>query len=324
VAMDSDGDFAVAWSGQGPGEGSGIWVRDFTASGAPLAGETLANVTLAGVQERQSIASDSDGDLALAWETDATDVFVRRFARSPGGPGGGGGGGGGPGPSQTPPVLDDMGLPVLTDADVGVRGNVARLRGRVLLGIPPGLTTARQSGRASQKGIDFVPLTQARQIPIGSFLDTRRGAVRLRTATGSQNGTQTGDFSRGLFQVLQSSRRSARGLTELRLKGSSFRGCAARGRRGKRAGAAQVSRRTIRRLRSNANGRFRTRGRHSAATVRGTVWQTIDRCDGTLTKVSRGSVVVRDFRRRRNIVVRAGKRTKGPGGGRGSYLARAR
>ena len=40
----------------------------------------------------------------------------------------------------------------------------------------------------------------------------------------------------------------------------------------------------------------------------------IDRCDGTLTKVSRGRVVVRDFRLKRNVSVRAGKR----------YLARAR
>ena len=40
----------------------------------------------------------------------------------------------------------------------------------------------------------------------------------------------------------------------------------------------------------------------------------VDRCDGTLTKVRRGAVVVRDFRRKRNVVVRAGK----------SYLARAR
>ena len=38
-----------------------------------------------------------------------------------------------------------------------------------------------------------------------------------------------------------------------------------------------------RRLRASARGRFRTRGRHSAATVRGTVWLTADRCDGTLT-----------------------------------------
>ena len=37
-----------------------------------------------------------------------------------------------------------------------------------------------------------------------------------------------------------------------------------------------------------------------------------DRCDGTLTKVRRGVVVVRDFRLRRTIIVRAGE----------SYLAK--
>ena len=48
--------------------------------------------------------------------------------------------------------------------------------------------------------------------------------------------------------------------------------------------------------------------------MRGTIWTTTDRCDGTLTQVKRGTVVVRDFRRRRNVIVRAGK----------SYLARAK
>ena len=112
--------------------------------------------------------------------------------------------------------------PCLTDADVGVKSNVAPLSGTVLLGIPPGVAAARTGVRAAQKGVTFVPLTEARQIPIGSFLDTRRGTVRLRTATGTQNGTQTGDFGRGLFQLLQSSRSSARGLTELVMKGGSF------------------------------------------------------------------------------------------------------
>jgi hypothetical protein len=37
-----------------------------------------------------------------------------------------------------------------------------------------------------------------------------------------------------------------------------------------------------------------------------------DRCDGTLTAVARGSVTVRDFRRHKNIVVRAGKRYFAP------------
>ena len=48
--------------------------------------------------------------------------------------------------------------------------------------------------------------------------------------------------------------------------------------------------------------------------MRGTVWETIDRCDGTLTKVRRGRVAVRDFRRKKTVIVRAGK----------SYLAQAR
>jgi hypothetical protein len=47
--------------------------------------------------------------------------------------------------------------------------------------------------------------------------------------------------------------------------------------------------------------------------VRGTVWDITDRCDGTLTKVRRGKVVVRDFRRKKNIVLTKGK----------SYLAKA-
>jgi hypothetical protein len=100
-------------------------------------------------------------------------------------------------------------------------------------------------------------------------------------------------------------------LTELRLKGGSFKRC----RAGAGGARAALSRAEIRRLRARASGgRYRTRARASSATVRGTVWTTTDRCDGTLTTVKRGRVVVRDFRRKRNVVVRAGK----------SYLARVR
>jgi ferric-dicitrate binding protein FerR (iron transport regulator) len=48
------------------------------------------------------------------------------------------------------------------------------------------------------------------------------------------------------------------------------------------------------------------------ATVRGTSWYVEDRCDGTLTRVSKGSVSVYDRGRHRTVVVRAGH----------SYLAR--
>jgi hypothetical protein len=158
--------------------------------------------------------------------------------------------------------------------------------------------------------LTFVPLSEARQIPVGSFLDTTKGTVKLQSAANPAGKRQTGTFLDSLFQVRQSRKRSARGLTDLILKGSSFSRCGQVGK-GKNA-AASLSKRTIRRLRANAKGRFRTSGRNSSATVRGTIWNVTDRCDGTLTSVKRGTVVVRDFRRKKNVTLKAGK----------SYLAR--
>jgi hypothetical protein len=201
----------------------------------------------------------------------------------------------------------------LPDPQVGVDVNVQELSGQVLVGIRAGAARAARDGgqaQASQKGIEFVPLSQARQIPVGSFLDTRRGTVRLQSARNRAGARQTGDFAGSIFQVKQSRKRRARGLTDLVLKGGNFRRCAT-GRRGKGASAAQS--RTIRRHRGSASGRFRTSARNSSATVRGTVWEVRDRCDGTLTTVRRGRVLVRDFRRKRNILLTAGK----------SYLAKA-
>ena len=205
-----------------------------------------------------------------------------------------------PSPAGPPPP------PPTPEPTLGETATARTVSGTVLVGIPSA------GARTAQKGVRFVPLEQVREIPIGSFLDTSRGTVALSTARDRAGRVQSGRFTAGLFQVLQSRARSAKGLTELRMKGSAagFKRC-----RAESAGArsSRLSRRTVRRLRGNARGRYRTRGRRSAATVRGTVWEVTDRCDGTLTKVRRGKVAVRDFRRRKTVVVRAGK----------SYLARA-
>ena len=55
-------------------------------------------------------------------------------------------------------------------------------------------------------------------------------------------------------------------------------------------------------------GQFRTRGRYSSATVRGTFWLTADRCDGTLTSVKQGTLEVIDFVKKTKVLVGAGKR----------------
>jgi hypothetical protein len=189
---------------------------------------------------------------------------------------------------------------------LGVRTVLERVKGTVLIQ-PAGGTS---SARASQKGRSFSSVREPREVAVRSLVDSRRGTVRL-TSSSSRTNIQDSEFSGGVFQVLQSGRRSARGLTEVRLKGSSFRRC---GRSSKSdASTSARKKRVIRRLRGNGRGRFRTRGRYSSATVRGTVWTVTDRCDGTLTSVKRGRVAVRDFRRKKTITVRAGK----------SYLARA-
>jgi ferric-dicitrate binding protein FerR (iron transport regulator) len=59
---------------------------------------------------------------------------------------------------------------------------------------------------------------------------------------------------------------------------------------------------------SNVRGRFRTRGRNSAATVRGTKWTMTDSCAGTLTIVKQGTVIVRDFTLRKSRTLKSGQR----------------
>jgi hypothetical protein len=166
-----------------------------------------------------------------------------------------------------------------------------------------------------QPGGPFLPLTGAAPLPVGATLDATAGRVQLTAAADVRAGQlQTGQFFEGAFQIKQRrERRARRGrrprstgrlATELVLKGPAP-ACGAR---------AGQRRRNTRRLWGDAKGTFRTRGRHSAATVRGTIWLTEDRCDGTLTRVVRGKVAVEDFARGRTVLVRAGR----------SYLARAR
>ena len=64
----------------------------------------------------------------------------------------------------------------------------------------------------------------------------------------------------------------------------------------------------------DSKGKYRTHGRNSVATVRGTQWMTRETCAGTLTRVTEGAVAVRDVARKKTVLVRKG----------GSYLARAR
>ncbi|MEA2424442.1 MAG: tripartite motif-containing protein 71 [Thermoleophilaceae bacterium] len=177
----------------------------------------------------------------------------------------------------------DDGDPVL-----GKSATVRVVKGTVLVK-PRGLKT-------------FQKVTGTDEIPIGSTVDTVKGTVRLTTAKNLKGSTQTGDFYSGLFLLQQQAKVGA--VTDLRLSGGLFGGC---GKLPKGGASAAKGPKAVRKLWGKATGAFRTTGRYSAATVRGTTWLVQDRCDGTLTRVTSGVVSVRDFVRRKTITVRKGK-----------------
>jgi hypothetical protein len=114
-------------------------------------------------------------------------------------------------------------------------------------------------------------------IAVGATVDATNGKVKLTSARKSK-GTQSGEFSQGAFVVSQ---RKSDSLTDLKLAGGDFSGCSTAAANAKPISAARKKRR---RLFGRAHGRFRTRGRSSSATVRGTDWLTEDRCEGTVTE----------------------------------------
>jgi hypothetical protein len=160
----------------------------------------------------------------------------------------------------------------------------------------------------------FTPLPVAARVPVGSVVDATDGHVTLTTAVDQSGTAKAGTFWGARFLVRQS---RATGITTILLRGGDFSAChrTAGTSAAPVATAARKRRRVIRSLwGSDHHGRFRTHGANSVATVRGTRWLTQDRCDGTLTRVREGVVAVRDLRRHRTTLVRAGH----------SYLARVR
>ncbi len=143
-------------------------------------------------------------------------------------------------------------------------------------------------------------------IPYNATVDVTRGRLALRADTGTLAVTGAGGITAAFVLVRGTDR--GRSVVELRLAKGNFAVCPKR----KTSGASRLAATVVRQLWGDGSGRFRTRGRYSAATVRGTRWLTADRCDGTQTRVTKGVVQVTDLPRNRQVTLRAGR----------SYLAR--
>jgi hypothetical protein len=140
------------------------------------------------------------------------------------------------------------------------------------------------------------PLVAGQQIKIGATVDAAKGTITMTSA--SPTGTlQTANFASGLFKVGQ---KGKAGDTALTLMGGNFSVCK------RKTAAAKPKTTVVRALWGNGKGRFQTKGRYAAATVRGTIWLTEDRCDGTLIVVKKGVVTVVDSVHHKTVTVTAG------------------
>jgi hypothetical protein len=204
-----------------------------------------------------------------------------------------------------PPVVPPADGPLPAPAPVAEEPAPAappQLGRRVVLGADTGTVKVKRPGAST-----FVALEDLDSLPVGTVVDARRGSVTLSTAVAGGR-TQTGTFGGGQFEVRQP--RTGRGMTDIVLRGGAFGACPRpRARSAAVAIAAAAKRKkVVRRLWArDKGGRFRTHGRNSVATVRGTRWVTEDRCDGTLTRVTEGAVDVRANGAKKAVRVRAGR-----------------
>ena len=260
----------------------------FAADGAPLAAPG-ANGVAAG-------DFNGDGKTDLAASNDQANTLTVLLNTTP--------------PTGAPPAPAGPPAPPSPGKSVVVRV----VSGTVTIKYPAGKAPA-----GTGKG--FVPLTGAVNVPMGSVIDTTKGRIALTSAADTAGKkTQTADFYDGIFQVKQSvpkkkPKKAAPLVTDLVMKDQIARSqCAPlKGARSAVADKKKGPKSVLGKLWGNGKGKFRTNGKYSSATVRGTIWLVQDRCEGTLTTVKRGTVAVRDFKRKKTVSVKAGH----------SYLARA-
>ncbi|MGB1711825.1 MAG: delta-60 repeat domain-containing protein, partial [Miltoncostaeaceae bacterium] len=164
---------------------------------------------------------------------------------------------------------------------------------------------------------EFVSLDRGvpQELPVGSQVDTRRGAVSIRIREGGAAGpTRNVVVSRGVFTFQQNVRRGKPTLTDIRL--SQPLACGASRKEAAKKRRARVPRTRSRTVRVSVaktkqrrkRGVVRTRSRYITGTARGTSWSASDTCRYSRVKVFRGVVGVRNLVTRRTVTVRA-KRT---------------
>jgi hypothetical protein len=142
----------------------------------------------------------------------------------------------------------------------------------------------------------YVPLAGVASLPVGTTVDARRGARTLRSATSRKGAAGSATVAAGIFRIKQGrAKGTATVATDLVLTtppGQS-RACAS---------AKSPRKGVVRTLRVVAKkGVFRAVAAKGVVRGAGASWTVSDRCDGTLTKVTKGKVAVKAGKQTRTV-----------------------
>jgi hypothetical protein len=158
-----------------------------------------------------------------------------------------------------------------------------------------------------QTSSGFQTLSNGKKLKLGTFIDATHGQVTVTSASDTHGSYQTALYYGGKFKTRQ--RGTARPVTEAYLIGKI--GPCPKKKKGK---ASAARKRRSRHLWGDSHGNFRTVGKSSSASTRGTKYLVTDSCGGTTTKVVRGKVLVRKFSDNTKHIVTAGHSFFAPAG----------
>jgi hypothetical protein len=176
-------------------------------------------------------------------------------------------------------------------AGPGAPGPVPRFHKTVVVRPISGKVRVRLKGSKT-----FTDLAAIDDIPLDATIDVKKGRIELASVPSRTAAAEKVQLYGGWFQV-----RQPQAITEFKLN-ESLASCK------KKSARTAAAKPKTRKLWGDGKGKFRTRGQYGAATIRGTKWLVQDSCAGTQVRVTQGSVLVRDDVRKKNVVVRKGKR----------------
>ena len=174
----------------------------------------------------------------------------------------------------------------------------------------PGTFNAIGVGAVDVNGVNQAP-DQVFTLNSGNTIDVSQGAVTLTASDGSfasfssvqvtSARSLSARSASGATAVSSKFKITSGAVTVLTLVGGNFAVC------NTPRSLTATNTTPVRQLWGSAKGNFQTKSRYSSATVRGTIWFTQDRCDGSLTSVVQGVVDVLDTSLNKTFAVGPGQ-----------------